>query len=159
MTQHNGQERGNFQWYYGNSLCCEERGSYVNTDGVCCCDYFTFNSAVQKRSCTKNVLFHPVSWAATALRELLKKQAPTGAAISCFYLSAPFMLCSVLFNDSGLIETLLLIQALSVNPRAVFGDSFPGNDSRCSQQRIQVKQLDSFRHILPQAFLLSQCSD
>lgn len=69
------------------------------------------------------------------------------------------MLCSVLFSDSGLIETTLPLVALSVNPQAVLGDSFPGNDSRCSQQRIQVKQLDSFRHILPQAFLLSQCSD
>lgn len=61
------------------------------------------------------------------------------------------MLCSVLFNDSGLDETMLPLLALSVNPLAGFGYSFPGNDNRCSQQHIQVKQLDSFRHILPQA--------
>lgn len=69
------------------------------------------------------------------------------------------MLCSVMFTDSGLIETMLPLLALSLIPQAVFGDSFHGNDSRCSQQHIQVKQLDSFRHILPRAFLLSQCSD
>lgn len=69
------------------------------------------------------------------------------------------MLGSVLFSDSGLIEALLLLLALRVNPQAVFGESFPGNDSCCSQQCIQVKQLDSFRHILPQALLPSQCSD